>query len=160
MRFHDIEFIDDDELTDGAASADLDAAERRLGTAFPAELRAFLQRSDGYDGELADASADEPSYIRLHPVDEIVARTQGSDAYADDDVFPGAVEIGDDGGDESLVYRLDTEGAARFAIVDQGAAEVIAWVGATFVEALHGWIHRFDDEDDDGDDVEGWPDAG
>ncbi|KAB1660063.1 SMI1/KNR4 family protein [Pseudoclavibacter chungangensis] len=156
MRFFDIEFVDETES--GASDGAIDAAERRLGARFPVHVRALLRLTDGYDGEITDATATEPRYIRLHAVDEIVECTETSDAYHDEDRFPGAVEIGDNGGGDALVFRREEDGALRFAVVDAGSNEVYAWSGGTFVDALHGWIHEFDDLDDAGESGnEPWP---
>lgn len=162
MRFETITFLDDEALGAPTEPADLDAAEERLGTTFPPQLRALLLRADGYNGEITDdrADDDEETYLRLHRVARIVEATEDGDAYHEDDEFPGAIEIGDQGGDVAFVYRVD-EGGFRFALVESGSNDVVAWLGATFVDALHGIVHQYDDdadEDDaDEDDIADWP---
>lgn len=82
-----------------AAPEDISNVEKALSVIFPADYLAFLQHTNGYDGNVGQ------SYARFIPVDQIEEYTSN---YGKD-IFPWIVCIGTDGGNEMYVIDKRSE---------------------------------------------------
>lgn len=129
---------------DGDGRTILEELAADLDGGLPRDLLAFWEASDGFNGDLHDPSdPDETVYLRLHEAEEMAERTDDSEILGEGGLLSGGVEIGDNGGDESIVLA-PRNGRLRYLLVDQGADEVLADLGGSLAECLHGLLHEDD----------------
>ena len=119
---------------DGWSEAALAAAEVALGVALPADYRAFLLQSNGYDGPVG-GGAD----VAFWPIDVVVSSTTGYDGAEE----LGLVLIGSNGG--PTAYGFDHGGlfvSVPFMPMVAREVRVIGVTWAEFLQALaagEGW---------------------
>lgn len=69
------------------------SAERTLATRFPEDYAAWLRSNEGLERDLGG------SYLSLYSVEELAERNH---SYATDELMPGLILIGTDGGGEGI----------------------------------------------------------
>jgi hypothetical protein len=74
---------------------DIQAAEQRLGVAFPDDYRDWLLSTNGSEAWFGEV------FVMLYSLDNVVAVTRAAEA---DQRLPGFVAIGSDGGGELLAF--------------------------------------------------------
>jgi hypothetical protein len=84
-------------LRESATTSTIASVERELGVNFPADYKAFLLRTDGYEGVIGE------NYAQLYRAIEIPESQRG---YEIDSYVPGFVIFGSNGGGEA--YGFDS----------------------------------------------------
>jgi hypothetical protein len=114
--------------TTGASLDSIRAVEQQLAAMFPPDYVAFMQESDGGEG---DVGTD--GYIQLWPIGTLVER---NDAYQTKDYFPGFVFLGSNGGGEAIALQSGATGPELFLMPFIGSASDALFGGRSFVEFL------------------------
>jgi hypothetical protein len=114
-----------------ATGASLDAiriVEQRLTTVFPPDYVAFMQESDGGEGDVGTKG-----YIQLWPIGTLVEQNDG---YETKSYFRGFVFLGSNGGGEAIALRSGANGPELFLTPFIGAASDALFGGRSFAEFL------------------------
>lgn len=121
------DLLEPEGLAAPAHPADLAALEAHAGS-LPSGFRAFLQRSDGYDGRVRQGHAS------FWPVRTILANMDAYEGAAD---VPGLLLVGSNGGPPAYGVLRGPDGA-RFVFVPFSpiVPEEVRPLGATFAEFL------------------------
>ncbi len=102
--------LDPSTFRDGASPAAIETAEATLGVRLPADLRAVLERTDGYAGPLHIRPWGRAIDVELFSVQELVDRHVGDAAIRE--VWPGAIVVG--GWDPVFPFTYDTADGVWF----------------------------------------------
>ena len=127
-----LDALDPSAFRDGASPAAIERAEAALGVRLPADLRAVLERTDGYEGPLRIRPWGREIGVELLSVQEIVDRHPWDAAIRA--IWPGAIVVG--GWDPVFPFTYDAEDEVWFQPFVDNTAEPFQQLGTSLPEFL------------------------
>lgn len=104
------------------------AVQEALGVRFPADYVEFMTNANGGEGDVRDAA-----WVRIWPVEELV---EFNDRYSAEELYPGFVLFGTDGGGEAYAFDTRTEPASIVMMPFIGGPEDAVVQGRNLLEFL------------------------